>query len=78
MAEAREIYISPNGDHWYLLRDSENGHVFIRHTGNVASGGHVDDVSLSVFLGLGRDGPEHQALWTLLATLIKPSTSGLP
>ncbi len=77
MAEAREIFGSPNGDHWHLLRDPESRHVFIRHTGNVASGGHVNDVSLPAFLGLGRDGPEHQALWALLTTLIEPSGSVL-
>jgi hypothetical protein len=29
--EMRELYSSPNGDHWYLARDVDLGQVFIRH-----------------------------------------------
>jgi hypothetical protein len=66
---ARLIYASPNGDHWHLLFDPTTGHSFVRHTGNVASGGHVTDFSLSTFLASGRNGPEHQELWRLIGTL---------
>ncbi|MFC7051082.1 hypothetical protein ACFQI3_00095 [Hansschlegelia quercus] len=66
----RNLYISENGDRWDLLRNADN-EVFVRHTGNVASGGHVSDMGLGVFLTLGRNGPEHQAMWRLIGTLLK-------
>ncbi len=73
----REIYASSNGDRWHLIYDPETGHSFIRHSGNPASGGHVTDISLSAFLANGRSGPEHQALWQMIATLISDN-SALP
>jgi hypothetical protein len=66
----RLIYASPNGDQWQLLLDPTTGHSFVRHTGNVASGGHVTDFSLATFLASGRNGPEHQELWRLIGTLV--------
>ena len=66
----REIYASSNGDVWHLLRDPATGHTFVRHTANAASGGNVVDMSLPVFLSLGRGGPEHQALWAMIGTLV--------
>ncbi|MGU3661822.1 hypothetical protein [Methylobacterium fujisawaense] len=66
----RLIYASPNGDHWYLLFDPTTGHSFVRHTGNMASGGYVTDFSLAAFLASGRNGPEHQELWRLIGTLV--------
>ena len=65
----RELYASPNGDVWHLQRDPETGHTFVRHTANAASGGSVTDIGLLAFLGPSRNGPEHQALWRLIATL---------
>ena len=65
----REIYASSNGDRWHLRRDPETGHTLVRHTANEPSGGTVVDTSLPVFLSLGRDGPEHQALWAMISTL---------
>lgn len=67
----RLIYASPNGDHWHLLFDPTTGHSFVRHTGNIASGGHVTDFSLTTFLASGRNGPEHQELWRLIGTLVR-------
>lgn len=66
----RLIYASPNGDHWYLLFDPTTGHSFVRHIGNIASGGHVTDFSFATFLASGRNGPEHQELWRLIGTLV--------
>ncbi|MHB2210774.1 hypothetical protein [Methylobacterium sp. CM6257] len=66
----RLIYASPNGDHWHLLFDPTTGHSFVRHTGNVASGGHVTDFSLPTFLASGRNGPVHQELWRLIGSLV--------
>ncbi len=70
----REIYVSSNGDHWRLLYDAMTGHSFVRHTGNPASGGHVTDISLPAFLSNGRSGPEYQALWRMVATLVSEQT----
>ena len=66
----RLIYASPNGDRWHLLIDPTTGHSFVRHTGNIASGGHVTDFSLATFLASGRNGPEHQELWQLIGALV--------
>ncbi|MCJ2054979.1 hypothetical protein MKL09_00180 [Methylobacterium sp. J-048] len=66
----RLIYASPNGDRWHLLFDPTTGYSFVRHTGNIASGGHVTDFSLPNFLTPGRNGPEHQELWRLIGTLV--------
>ena len=65
----RELYASPNGDRWELLRDPSDGHSFVRHTGNPASGGHVTDIGLAAFLAADRGGPEHLALWELIGSL---------
>lgn len=70
MTAMREIYASENGDTWHLLWDFETGHTFVRHTANQPSGGNIVDISLPVFLSLGRDGPEHQALWAMIGTLV--------
>lgn len=50
----RELYHSSNGDRWYLARDADTERVFIRHQANVASGGHVADIEIAVFLGQGK------------------------
>ena len=66
---ARIFYVSSNGDRWVLLRDPTDGRSFVRHEANPASGGHVTEIGLSAFLAADRGGPEHQALWLLIATL---------
>jgi hypothetical protein len=67
--QGRNLHTSENGDRWDLLRGAD-GEVFVRHTGNVSSGGHVSDIPLGEFLTLARDAPEHQAMWRLLGSLI--------
>jgi hypothetical protein len=62
-------FTSSNGDRWLLLRDPADGRSFVRHEANLASGGHVTEIGLSAFLAADRGGPEHQALWLLIATL---------
>ena len=47
---SRDLYLSPNGDRWLLLRDPSDGRSFVRHVANPASGGHVTDVALAAFL----------------------------
>ena len=65
----RVLYVSSNGDRWVLLRDPADRRSLVRHEGNPASGGHVTEIGLSAFLAADRGGPEHQALWLLIATL---------
>src|ERR1700751_1204350 len=38
-AETRELYRSPNGDTWFLVRDRASGPAFIRHQANTSAGG---------------------------------------
>ena len=52
------------------MRATDGGDVFIRHTANDASGGHVVDIAIPVFLALGRHGPEHQEMWRLIGDLV--------
>ena len=74
MPNQRELYASPNGDRWHLIRADDTGDIFVRHTANEASGGNVIDFAIPVFLGLGRHGPEHQELWRLIGTLVDQIT----
>ncbi|MBB4039890.1 hypothetical protein GGR34_001537 [Microvirga flocculans] len=69
MKKARTLYTSPNGDRWYLIRDT-SGDIFIRHEANVASGGHVAHIDIGTFLSSGK-GPEHQELLRLIGTLVE-------
>jgi hypothetical protein len=64
-AETREIYVSPNGDRWLLVRD-ERQNLCVRHEANVASGGHVSTVEVATFLASGGLGPEKQALMRMI------------
>lgn len=59
MPNEKELYASPNGDSWHLVRTPGSNDVFVRQTANAVSGGHVIDFAIPVFLGLGRHGPEH-------------------
>jgi hypothetical protein len=61
-----EIYISPNGDRWRLIRDAASGRMFVRHTPNSNSGGRVTDTDVDAFLATDGPGPEFQALRRLL------------
>jgi hypothetical protein len=73
-AQKRELYTSPNGDRWYLARQSETGGLFVRHIANVPSGGQVTDIDIGVFLSGGRRHPEHLALLHLIGTLVESDT----
>jgi hypothetical protein len=71
-AEPRQLYQSPNGDSWFLARDSATGFAFVRHQANAPSGGHVTDVELDAFLSDPRN-PEHDALLRLIgASILDP------
>jgi hypothetical protein len=65
--DARQLYVSSNGDHWDCGRD-EHGKLVIRHTPNIASGGKPHIISLAKFLDADHYGPEHEAL---IASVLK-------
>lgn len=71
MAGTRELYRSPNGDRWLLIRDPANGRVFVRHEANAPSGGHSSDLDVEDFLSWGPRNPEHEALLRLIGTLVE-------
>jgi hypothetical protein len=64
----RDLYRSPNGDRWLLVRD-DTGRVLVRHEANLASGGTVTDTEIANFLGQGGVGPEKQELIRLIGSL---------
>jgi hypothetical protein len=49
----KELYSSPNGDHWHLCRDA-SGCVFVLHQPNIPSGGRTSRIELPDFLARGR------------------------
>jgi hypothetical protein len=67
MKKVRKLYVSSNGDRWYLVYDPPTA-VFIRHEANLASGGTVSHVEIAEFLSRGQ-GPEQQELLHLIGTL---------
>jgi hypothetical protein len=64
----RQLYISPNGDRWFLARDATTGFAFIRHEANIPSGGQVTAIPIGVFLSLPQH-PEQEALLRLIGSL---------
>ena len=64
---ARELYHSPNGDRWLLIRDG--AWVRVRHVANAASGGQVTEIDIASFLRQGGNGPEKQELLRLIGEL---------
>jgi hypothetical protein len=68
-AEMRPLYISPNGDAWFLVRDPATGEAFVRHQANRRSGGQVRDTEIEAFLS-GPRNPEHEALLRLIGSFI--------
>jgi hypothetical protein len=59
-----EIYRSPNGDRWTLLRNGASA--IVRHEPNPASGGRPSDMDAEAFLATPGNGPEKQALRRML------------
>ena len=64
------LYASPNGDRWSLCRGAAPGDVFVQHEPNGPSGGATTRIAIGLFLREGADGPEHQALLTLIGLLV--------
>jgi hypothetical protein len=75
-AETRQLYRSPNGDSWFLVRDPATGSAFVRHQANTPSGGQVTDIDLGAFVS-GPGSPEHDALLRLIGTsILNPRGAG--
>ena len=68
--ECREIYCSPNGDRWLLIREALSERVLVRHEPNLPSGGKASVIEVGEFLSRGH-GPEQQALLRLIGSLIE-------
>jgi hypothetical protein len=64
----RDLYRSPNGDRWLLIRD-DAARVFVRHEANLPSGGTMTDLEIAEFLSQGGLGPEKQELLRLIGSL---------
>jgi hypothetical protein len=73
-AENRELYRSPNGDRWLLIREAVSDRALVRHEPNVPSGGQVSVIGVGEFLSRGH-GPEQQALLRLIGSLIDAEDS---
>jgi hypothetical protein len=69
----RELYSSPNGDRWLLIREALSERVLVRHEPNLPSGGAASVVEIGEFLCGGR-GPEQQALLRLIGSLVRAET----
>lgn len=69
--QERTIYRSENGDCWSLVRDPDEGALFVRHRANLPSGGHTSDIDLGEFLMQGGFGPEKQELLPLIGGLVE-------
>jgi len=68
--EGRELYRSPNGDRWLLVRETVSDRVLVRHEPNLPSGGKESMIEIGEFLCRGH-GPEQQALLRLIGTLVE-------
>jgi hypothetical protein len=69
MAE-RVPYESSNGDSWSLARDPASNLPVAKHRPNPSSGGQISYTSIGKFLREGASGSEHQALLSLIGTLL--------
>ncbi|MBV8398814.1 MAG: hypothetical protein JOZ17_08740 [Acetobacteraceae bacterium] len=67
---AKELYRSPNGDRWLLIRETLSDRVLVRHEPNLPSGGKASVVEVGDFLSRGH-GPEQQALLRLIGSLVE-------
>ena len=72
--EMRPLYISPNGDAWFLARDLATGAAFVRHEANRASGGQVTDIEIGTFLA-GQQNPEQLALLRVIGSFVAGTDS---
>jgi len=68
--ESKELYRSPNGDRWLLVREALSDRVLVRHEPNPPSGGKTSVIEVGEFLSRGH-GPEQQALLRLIGGLVE-------
>jgi hypothetical protein len=61
-----EIYRSPNGDRWQLVRTPDPPSMSVRHIPNPSSGGQPTSMTVEDFLSIKGPGPEYAALRRLL------------
>jgi hypothetical protein len=66
----RELYSSPNGDRWLLIREASSERILVRHEPNLPSGGKTSVIEVGEFLRLGH-GPEQQALLRIIGSLVE-------
>ncbi len=71
----RQIYKSPNGDSWLLVRDVHEG-VAVEHRPNAASSGTISRQSIGTFLSGDSNSPERQELLRLIGTLVDAAEAG--
>ena len=75
--EINELYSSPNGDVWRLIRNNDTGRVVVRHQANLASGGSVTESDVADFLrSTARGAPEHQAALRAAESWVEPPQQG--
>ena len=67
---ATELYVSSNGDRWYLVRAPVNQEVCVKHEPNAASDGKPSYIPIGEFLSRGAHGPEHTELLRLIGMLV--------
>ena len=73
---AKELYRSPNGDRWLLIREALSDRVLVRHEPNLPSGGKASVVEVGDFLSRGH-GPEQQALLRLIGSLVEAAADAI-
>lgn len=69
MEKRREVYRSSNGDVWYLVRNPD-GRVYVQHEPTQVSGGKSSCLDVATFLATGPEGPQHQAIISLIGSLV--------
>jgi hypothetical protein len=67
--EPQLIYASSNGDRWLLVHDPDSSQLVVRHEPNPSSGGRTSSVSVAEFVARDGQGPQHDALRQVLASL---------
>lgn len=71
-----DIYRSPNGDCWKLVRSADPKSALVRHIPNPSSGGRTTDTKVADFLSTNGPGPEYAALRRLLESHADDLTDG--
>ena len=62
---SQDVYQSPNGDRWQLIRD-RSGRSFVRHQANASAGGKVTETDVDEFLKVYSSSPQSVELRRVL------------